>query len=232
MNLPWGPRIEWVDTEMSLGKPLPRLSRRGHLNTIFTLFFSVVCYAVFVLCTLDSLLACQAPLSMGILQARILEWLAIPSSTGFSQPRSNWDRTQISHTAGRFFTIWATREVHEYWRGQPIPSRGSSQHRNWTRMSCITGGFFTEWATREAPIFALWDSGKWAELRPVSSISSIHSSGACVLISEGPNKSSFFLGCRALTLVMESSRHICPCSTEKILPASGKQWAVFDSSAF
>jgi len=30
---------------------------------------------------------CQAPLSMGILQARILEWVAMPSSRGSSQPR-------------------------------------------------------------------------------------------------------------------------------------------------
>ena len=29
----------------------------------------------------------QAPLSMGILQARILEWVAMPSSRGSSQPR-------------------------------------------------------------------------------------------------------------------------------------------------
>ena len=29
----------------------------------------------------------QAPLSMGILQARILEWVAIPSSRGSSRPR-------------------------------------------------------------------------------------------------------------------------------------------------
>ena len=29
----------------------------------------------------------QAPLSMGILQARILEWVAVPSSGGSSQPR-------------------------------------------------------------------------------------------------------------------------------------------------
>ena len=49
----------------------------------------------------------QAPLSMGILQARILEWAAMPSSRGFSQPR---DQTQISCIAGGFFTIWATRE--------------------------------------------------------------------------------------------------------------------------
>ena len=34
----------------------------------------------------------------GILQARILEWVAVPFSTGSSQPR---DRTQVSHTAGR-----------------------------------------------------------------------------------------------------------------------------------
>ena len=47
----------------------------------------------------------QAPLSMGILQARILEWVAMPSSRGSSQPR---DWTQVSHSAGRFFTIWAT----------------------------------------------------------------------------------------------------------------------------
>ena len=50
----------------------------------------------------------QAPLSMEILQARIMEWVAMPSSRGSSQPR---DWTQISFIAGRFFTIWATREA-------------------------------------------------------------------------------------------------------------------------
>ena len=40
----------------------------------------------------------QAPLSMGILQARILEWVVMPSSRGSSQPR---DQTQVSHIAGR-----------------------------------------------------------------------------------------------------------------------------------
>ena len=38
----------------------------------------------------------------GILQARILEWVAIPFSRGSSQPR---DRTQVSYTAGRFFLV-------------------------------------------------------------------------------------------------------------------------------
>ena len=37
----------------------------------------------------------------GILQAKILEWLAMPSSRGSSQPR---DQTQLSHTAGGFFS--------------------------------------------------------------------------------------------------------------------------------
>ena len=55
----------------------------------------------------------------GILQAKILEWVAIPFSMGSSQPR---DQTQVSHITGRFFTIWATREAQEYWSGEPIPS--------------------------------------------------------------------------------------------------------------
>ena len=37
----------------------------------------------------------------GLLQARILEWVAIPISRGSSQSR---DRTQVSHTVGGFFT--------------------------------------------------------------------------------------------------------------------------------
>ena len=50
----------------------------------------------------------------GILQARILEWVAFPFSRVLSQPR---DRTQVSHIAGGFFTNWATREAQEYWSG-------------------------------------------------------------------------------------------------------------------
>ena len=45
----------------------------------------------------------------GILQAVILEWIAIPFSRGSSQPR---DRTPVSYITGRFFIIWATREAH------------------------------------------------------------------------------------------------------------------------
>ena len=45
----------------------------------------------------------------GIRQERILESIAIPFSRG-----SSWSRnqTQVSGTAGRFFSVWATRETH------------------------------------------------------------------------------------------------------------------------
>ena len=43
----------------------------------------------------------------GILQARILEWVAISSSRSSSWPR---DQTWVSCIAGGFFTIWATRD--------------------------------------------------------------------------------------------------------------------------
>ena len=44
----------------------------------------------------------------GILQARMLEWVAMPFSRWSFQPR---DQTQVTCTAGRFFTIWATSSV-------------------------------------------------------------------------------------------------------------------------
>ena len=56
----------------------------------------------------------------GILQARVLEWVAISFSRGSSRPR---DRTRVSLIAGRCFTVWATRETlvwkrdHNVWEG-------------------------------------------------------------------------------------------------------------------
>ena len=44
----------------------------------------------------------------GIFQARILEWVAISPTGGSSWSR---DQTEVSHIAGRRFTIWATRET-------------------------------------------------------------------------------------------------------------------------
>ena len=52
----------------------------------------------------------------GILQARILEWVAIPFSRGSSWLR---DRTWISRTVGKFFTIWATRKASSLYENLP-----------------------------------------------------------------------------------------------------------------
>ena len=41
----------------------------------------------------------------GILQARILEWVAFPFSRGSAQPR---DRTQVLHIAGVYSNLWFT----------------------------------------------------------------------------------------------------------------------------
>ena len=64
----------------------------------------------------------------GILQSRILEWVAIPVSSGSSHPR---DQTPISCIAGRFFTIEATRECKLYFlllKKSPV----ETWHRNHT----------------------------------------------------------------------------------------------------
>ena len=60
--------------------------------------------------TLCNPMECGQPGSSihGVFQARTLEWVAISFSRGSSRPR-NW--TQVSHIAGRCFTIWASREA-------------------------------------------------------------------------------------------------------------------------
>ena len=68
----------------------------------------------------------------GILQARILEWVAFLFSRGSSQPR---DRTQISHTAGRFFTSWATR-------GSPLPCRALTKFASFLEQISQPGFFY------------------------------------------------------------------------------------------
>ena len=63
--------------------------------------------------TLCDRVDCSPPGSSihGILQARILEWVAISFCRGSSRPR---DRTQVSHIAGRRFNLCTTREALKY----------------------------------------------------------------------------------------------------------------------
>ena len=55
-----------------------------------------------------------------VLQARILERVVTPFSRGSSRPR---DQSQVSCTAGRFFTIWATREAKQLATGEGYSKR-------------------------------------------------------------------------------------------------------------
>ena len=71
---------------------------------------NIMCFVIQLCLTLCDPMDCSPPDPSvhGILQARILERVAMSSSRASFQPR---DRTQVSCIAGRFFTIWATREV-------------------------------------------------------------------------------------------------------------------------
>ena len=125
-----------------------------------------------------------------ILQARILEWVAVPFSRGSSQSRN---RTQVSRIAGGFFTSWVTREARkwkslshvqlfttpwtmacqaplsmefsrpEYWSGQPFlfPRDVPNPGIEPRSPAESAGRFSTIWATREAP--TLQETMKYAQ---------------------------------------------------------------------
>ena len=58
--------------------------------------------------------ACQAPLSMGILQAKIPEWVAMPSFPGtFPTQGSNLGLLPLLHCR-RILYLWATGEAHAF----------------------------------------------------------------------------------------------------------------------
>ena len=60
----------------------------------------------------------------GILQARILKWVAVPSSRGSSRP-SDWTQVSfISCVAGRLFACWTSREAPGYHGDWPVGSPG------------------------------------------------------------------------------------------------------------
>ena len=85
----------------------PRFNLRILLNTVFQK--ATMCVGAQSCLNLCNPINCSPPDSSvrGIFQSRILKWVAISFSRGFFWPR---DRTPVSCIAGRFFTIWATRE--------------------------------------------------------------------------------------------------------------------------
>ena len=101
----------------------------------------------------------------GILQKRILEWVALPSSRGSSRPRDQTCVSYISCTDRQF--LYHKSHLERLYTGSfahgilqrripkcvAIPfSRGYSWLRDQTWVSCIAGRFFTIWANREVHI--------------------------------------------------------------------------------
>ena len=82
----------------------------------------------------------------GILQARVLEWVAFPFSRGSSQPR---DWTQVSHIANVFFIPEPQGKPKNSGVGSLSLLQWIFLTQEWTGVSCIVGRFFTNWAIRE-----------------------------------------------------------------------------------
>ena len=95
---------------------------------------SVAMLAAQLCLTLCDPTKCSLPGSCvhGILQARILEWIAIPFSRASSWPR---DWTQVSCIVGRFFTIWATGKIHLE-RCSQMGKLGLEHYTVWDPMLC------------------------------------------------------------------------------------------------
>ena len=91
----------------------------------------------------------------GILQARILEWVAISFSRGSSQPRN---RTWVFRIGGRHFNLWATREAY--------PKVGGEGDNRWR------GGWMaspTQWTWVWASSGRWWKTGKPGMLQSMGS---------------------------------------------------------------
>ena len=97
--------------------------------------------------------AYQAPLSMGFCRQEYWSGLPFPSPGELPnpgiEPRSPVLQADALPSEPPDYIVHGIRP--EYWSGVAFPfSRGSSQLRDQTQISCIAGGFFTIWATREA----------------------------------------------------------------------------------
>ena len=167
----WQPTPVFLPGEFHGQKSLAGYSPWGHKESdkpdqlTLSLFYFFLLYGWWMKVTQLCLTLCNPKdyKVHGILQARILEWVAFPFSRGFSQPR---DWTQVSCIAGRFFTSWVIREaqwklcltlcdpmdykVHGIlqarilkWVAFPF-CRGSSQLTDRTQISHTACGFFTQ----------------------------------------------------------------------------------------
>ena len=137
--------------------PHKPLSKAIHVpfQSLVSPLISCCCCSVIPSClTLGDPMDCSlpGPSIHGILQARILEWVAMPSSRGSSR-----DQIQVSCTAGRFFTVWATRERLAFlWLFIHVPSPPSPTSRGHVHPFSVARagiGFLTD---LEPLLFSYW----------------------------------------------------------------------------
>ena len=147
----------------------------------------------------------------GILHTRILEWVVISFSRKSSQPR---DGTWVSHIAGRFFTVWTTREAlisvtkesrrnecWDHWQTwPPFPFVKSSSWLLATTSFWHWCSFLPSWRWSEGIL------GLCLQSAHPSSISFISSSFSSVDLPQGSDLCSSFLLC-TLSLVNPNNSH-------------------------
>ena len=119
---------------------------------------------------------CNPPgsLSIGILLARILEWVAMPSSRGSSQPRMEARHPALQAVSSPSEPPGKPKNTG--WVAYSF-SRGTSWHRNWTGVSCFAGRFFTNCTTWEA-LYCLYVESKkrgykWTYLQNRSRVTAV-----------------------------------------------------------
>ena len=106
---------------------LPRSKRLNLMAAVYSVLSSSVCTQSLQLCpTLCDPMDC--PLSRGILQARILEWVTMPFSRGSPWPRDWTHISWVSCIAGGLFTHWANWEAPLYHLDHPDELRTQNMH--------------------------------------------------------------------------------------------------------
>ena len=104
----------WTGTYLHCGRQQSPRSEGRHPLHYLRLFLKKMCSVASVVSDSLQPLDCSLPDSSvhGISQARILEWVAMPSSGGPSPPRDQICLSSISCIAGAFFTTRITGEDH------------------------------------------------------------------------------------------------------------------------
>ena len=118
LSTPWSPCI--LSKEPIWGQPtgsgITSMCESQWMRILASCSCAVLCFVTQLCLTVCDLMDCS-PLGSSVLgdsPCKNTGVVAFPFSRGSSQPR---DQTQVSCIAGRFFTVWTTREAKEYWSG-------------------------------------------------------------------------------------------------------------------